>query len=186
MTAGNSPPMEVDVEPSETLRPRPYQDQILDVCLEKNTIIYLPTGAGKTFIAMLAMKQLAKNSDKYGHCTIQPKKKILGNGNAQFSFSFLRPLSEGGQRAIFVVNTVALANQQKLCVEKHTPFRAAVYTGDLNVDDWTDDQWSDEFEKYQVSANGVSVTFHQLKSNFSFRFSLPHAKSFWTSFAEAA
>lgn len=56
--------MEVDIEAQKFI-PRPYQDQILDVCLKKNTIIYLPTGAGKTFIALMAMKYLAKDLDKY-------------------------------------------------------------------------------------------------------------------------
>lgn len=57
--------MEIEeIEPDATLKPRPYQDQILDVCLAKNTIIYLPTGAGKTFIALCVMKQLAKNLDR--------------------------------------------------------------------------------------------------------------------------
>lgn len=55
--------MEVVAEP--TLKPRPYQEEILDVCLKKNTIIYLPTGAGKTFIAVSAMKLLAQGLDKY-------------------------------------------------------------------------------------------------------------------------
>lgn len=57
--------MEVDVAADTTLKPRPYQDQILNVCLKKNTIIYLPTGAGKTYIALWAMKYLAKDLDKY-------------------------------------------------------------------------------------------------------------------------
>lgn len=49
-----------------------------------------------------------------------------------------------------MVNTVALANQQKKCIEEATAFKTAVYTGDMNVDVWSNDQWSDEFEKYQV------------------------------------
>lgn len=56
--------MEVDTEVDVGFKPRPYQDQILSVCVKKNTIIYLPTGAGKTFIALMAMKYLAKDLDK--------------------------------------------------------------------------------------------------------------------------
>lgn len=54
----------MEVEADATFKPRPYQQLILDVCLQKNSIIYLPTGAGKTFIALLAMKFLAKDLDK--------------------------------------------------------------------------------------------------------------------------
>lgn len=59
--------METDAEKdtTQTFKTRPYQDQILSVCLKKNTIVYLPTGAGKTFIALMAMKNLAKDLDKY-------------------------------------------------------------------------------------------------------------------------
>lgn len=39
---------------------RGYQDELLKVCIEKNTIIYLPTGAGKTFIAIQAIKHFSK------------------------------------------------------------------------------------------------------------------------------
>lgn len=57
--------MGVEAEAETKLKPRDYQNQILDVCLKKNTIIYLPTGAGKTFIAMMAIKFLATDLDKY-------------------------------------------------------------------------------------------------------------------------
>lgn len=40
---------------------RGYQDEILKICIERNTIIYLPTGAGKTFIAIMALKHFAKD-----------------------------------------------------------------------------------------------------------------------------
>lgn len=54
-----------------------------------------------------------------------------------------------------MVNTVALAIQQKQCIEQATAFKTGVYTGDMNVDAWSNDQWSVEFEKYQAS-----ILFH--------------------------
>lgn len=43
---------------------RGYQDEILKSCIEQNTIIYLPTGAGKTYIAIMALKHFAKDLEK--------------------------------------------------------------------------------------------------------------------------
>lgn len=49
---------------------RNYQDEILKSCIEKNTIIYLPTGAGKTYIAIMALKHFAKDLEKWVHLFI--------------------------------------------------------------------------------------------------------------------
>lgn len=48
--------------PEEEFKSRGYQNELLKVCLDKNTIIYLPTGAGKTYIAIMALKHFAKTS----------------------------------------------------------------------------------------------------------------------------
>lgn len=69
----------------ETFTARPYQEQLLDIVLAKNTIVFLPTGAGKTFIALMAIKRMAQSLEL--------------------------PLSEGGKRTVFLVNTVVLAHQ---------------------------------------------------------------------------
>lgn len=41
------------------LQPRQYQLELLNYVCERNAIIYLPTGAGKTFIAILALKHFS-------------------------------------------------------------------------------------------------------------------------------
>ena len=38
---------------------RPYQLELLDAALEENTIVLLGTGSGKTFIAVMLLKQMS-------------------------------------------------------------------------------------------------------------------------------
>lgn len=56
---------------------RDYQVELLEAALKGNTIVCLGTGTGKTFIAVLLIKE-------YAH-------------------TVLNPLSEGGQRIVFIV-----------------------------------------------------------------------------------
>lgn len=41
-----------------TVQPRDYQLELLDAALEENTIVNLGTGAGKTFIAVMLIREL--------------------------------------------------------------------------------------------------------------------------------
>lgn len=49
----------------EKFTPRSYQVDLMKRAIQQNTIIYLPTGSGKTFIAVLVLKQLAAPLVKY-------------------------------------------------------------------------------------------------------------------------
>ncbi|XP_044756151.1 endoribonuclease Dicer [Coccinella septempunctata] len=101
--------------------PRNYQVALFNECLKGNTIIFLPTGAGKTFIAIMVMK-------KMGGDLIGEKHKV----------------------SIILVNTVALVDQHVKYVKKHTPFQCGGYSGEMNVDFWSPGMWHREFEKNQV------------------------------------
>lgn len=46
------------------LVPRDYQILLSEIALRENTIIYLPTGAGKTFIALILIKRMGKDIEK--------------------------------------------------------------------------------------------------------------------------
>lgn len=56
--------MSSDTSNDENFKARPYQDQLLETVMEQNSIIYLPTGAGKTFIALMAMKRMSNDLSK--------------------------------------------------------------------------------------------------------------------------
>ena len=59
--------------------PRPYQQELLEAALKDNTIVLLGTGAGKTYIAVMLIREL--------------------------SYEIVRSFHDGGKRTIFLVNT---------------------------------------------------------------------------------
>lgn len=65
------------------------------------------------------------------------------------SFTF-RPYQKGGKRSIFVVNTVALVEQQSTYIRRHANLKCKGYSGDMKVDFWTEEDWMIEIEDHQV------------------------------------
>ena len=51
--------METFGEKKSDTDPRSYQIELLDASLEENTIVNLGTGAGKTYIAVMLIKELS-------------------------------------------------------------------------------------------------------------------------------
>lgn len=49
----------MEVEEDTEFTPRAYQDELLNIAIRNNTILYLPTGSGKTYIAVMLIKELA-------------------------------------------------------------------------------------------------------------------------------
>ncbi|KAI4489336.1 hypothetical protein M0802_011205 [Mischocyttarus mexicanus] len=103
---------------------RPYQVDLYEKALKSNTIIYLPTGTGKTFIAIMLIKRLSTDIQK--------------------------PYSQGGKRTIFAVNTVPLVTQQSENIARHTSLSCRGYSGDMNLDYWTKEVWMKELDDHQV------------------------------------
>jgi hypothetical protein len=55
-----------------------------------------------------------------------------------------------------MVNTVALVSQQAAYIRQHSHQSVGEYSGDLNVDLWSKEQWQEELLGHQVRfADGV-------------------------------
>ncbi|XP_076668388.1 endoribonuclease Dcr-2 isoform X2 [Andrena cerasifolii] len=110
---------------------RPYQIDMFEIALKQNTIIYLPTGAGKTYVAVMLIKEL--------------------------SADIRRPYTEGGKHTVFLVNTVPLVTQQSLYIARLTGLSCGELSGDKNVDFWTRSTWAKMLEEHQVLVMTTSI-----------------------------
>lgn len=66
-------------EPESNMNARPYQVELLKLAKERNTIICLGTGTGKTFISVMLIKEMA--------------------------YEVRESYKNGGKRTFFLVNT---------------------------------------------------------------------------------
>lgn len=146
--------------------PRAYQIDLYERAVENNMILYLPTGTGKTYIAVMLLKHLSAAVRKYVHSCLwkcfsdftwqesffEPRNTYLYRHFNDFKsfFYIFRPYEEGGKRSIFIVNTVALVEQQSAYISRHTDLTCKGYSGDMMVDFWQEQQWITELEQQQV------------------------------------
>lgn len=114
----------MEVEEETEFTPRAYQDELLNIAIRNNTILYLPTGSGKTYIAVMLIKELA----------------------AQVTSAY----ETGAKRTIFLVNTVNLVEQQANYLEKFTNLIIGRYSGESRCDFWEKSEWEAEISKNQV------------------------------------
>ncbi|UMM25863.1 hypothetical protein L5515_005509 [Caenorhabditis briggsae] len=103
----------------QCFNPRDYQVELLDKASKKNTIVQLGTGSGKTFIAVLLLKE--------------------------YGVQMFAPLENGGKRAFFVVEKVNLVEQQAAHIEVHTSFKVGQVHGQTSNELWKSTETCDEF-----------------------------------------
>ncbi|CAG9823241.1 unnamed protein product [Phaedon cochleariae] len=108
----------------EDFMPRSYQMELMKMGIETNTILFLPKGAGKTFIALLVLKQM--------------------------SGDLKRSYSEGGKISIIIVTTLALVNKHAKYILDHTTLKVSGYTEEIDSNCWPKDKWKREFDLFQV------------------------------------
>lgn len=110
--------------PKDEFTPREYQVELFEAARHENVIVCLGTGTGKTFIAVMLIRE--------------------------YDAAVRIPFEEGGKRTFFLVPTVPLVVQQQKAIKDQTDLRVGGYVGDMNVDNWSAEHWNSEFVQSQV------------------------------------
>lgn len=142
---------------ADSFTPRSYQVQLMEIAMKQNTIIYLPTGSGKTFIAILVLKQLSKDLTRF---------VVFWVLSADVFMFCCRPYGEGGKISLILVNSVALVDQHVKYVKDHTCFRVAGFTGEMNVDFWSKELWETQYKKYQILVMTTQILVNTINTKF--------------------
>lgn len=178
MEDNETPPTATEVETDDKIgfNSRPYQESIIELVLKRNSIIFLPTGAGKTYIALQTIMRMSKDTEKYVFvcslyiyiyiCIYIYMLLVLLVFIHKIITYLLRPLAEGGRRSVFLTNTVVLAKQQAQWIGRLTPLRTASYTGDMDLDLWSQERWVEEFDKNQVLVATCQIVLDVIKHGF--------------------
>ncbi|CAL8072085.1 unnamed protein product [Orchesella dallaii] len=123
-----------DFHKMDVIQDRPYQSELLKMAIERNVIICLPTGSGKTYIALKLAEHMLPSA-------IEKKQKI-----------------------VFIANTVPLVNQQagyfsanliNTAIQDDKYVRAL--TGDLNVDIWKEEEWDNVMTNYHILVMSTQI-----------------------------
>ncbi|KAL4571164.1 hypothetical protein LXL04_017915 [Taraxacum kok-saghyz] len=137
---------EVEMIPHSNLTPREYQLDVFKVAMRRNTIAHLDTGAGKTMIAVMIIKQVALS------LTTQPSEKKL---------------------IIFLAPTRNLVEQQFKVLKENTDLTVDFYhgtkVGTMNgkkVDEWDAAVWEHETDKNQIMVMTPQILLDALRNAF--------------------
>ncbi|CAF2107810.1 unnamed protein product [Rotaria magnacalcarata] len=123
---------------------RTYQTELMEQAKSENLVICLPTGSGKTYIAVILIKEM--------------------------SHSIRESLKNGGKRTVFLVKTVQLVTQQSEYILTHTDLTVGKYYGELAVDLWNKEKWEYELENHQVLVFTAQVFLDLIDhANFSLK-----------------
>ncbi|XP_043722967.1 endoribonuclease Dicer homolog 3a isoform X4 [Telopea speciosissima] len=117
---------------------RSYQKKVFQVALRKNTIAMLETGAGKTMIAVMLIKEIGQAMK------MNAEKKLI----------------------IFLAPTVHLVNQQFEVIKIHTNLKVEEYYGAKKIDEWSAESWEKEIRDQDVMVMTPQILLDALRKAF--------------------
>ncbi|CAH1790780.1 unnamed protein product [Owenia fusiformis] len=126
--------------PTHIFTPRSYQEELLDAAIQRNTIVCLGNGSGKTFIGVMLIKELAHE--------------------------VRQPFANNGKRTVFLVNTESLVSQQAKVIRLHADLTVWEYVPNMGIDGWSCDQWVEVFNQSQVLVMTAQIFLDVLNRGF--------------------
>ncbi|CAN4127930.1 unnamed protein product [Withania somnifera] len=123
---------------TEEFIPREYQLKVFKVAMRRNTIAVLDTGAGKTNIAVMLIREIGKTLRN-----VDEKKFI-----------------------VFLAPTVHLVHQQYEVIQHHTHLAVQEYYGAKGVDEWTSESWKKETDDNDVLVMTPQIFLDALRKGY--------------------
>ncbi|KRZ14848.1 Endoribonuclease Dicer [Trichinella zimbabwensis] len=114
--------------------------ELLECAKKENVIVSLGTGTGKTFIAVMLIREMSE--------------------------SVRQPLNEGGKRSLFIVDRVPLVKQQAEHIRINTNLKVGEFHGALGVDCWSAEIWMSFFDKFHVLVMTAEILRNILAHGF--------------------
>lgn len=124
--------------------PRQYQIDLFNRALERNTITVLETGAGKTLVAVMLIKEMVSRQRCRKELDPEAPHKVV----------------------IFLVNIVPLVFQQGELVKACIPYKVELLCGEMNVDFWKIAQWRDRIDSNDVLVMTAQIFLNMLRHAF--------------------
>ncbi|KAB1225575.1 hypothetical protein CJ030_MR1G020790 [Morella rubra] len=135
----------------ERYKPRRYQLKVFDVAMRRNTIAVLETGAGKTMIAVMLIKDIAQAIKSSGH-----KKLII----------FLAPTVHLVNQACSFNFLSGTLHMQFEYIRLHTNLEVGEYYGAKGVDEWSLNSWEKEIIGHDVLVMTPQIFLDALRKAF--------------------
>ena len=149
----------------EEIAARPYQLELLDAALNEDTIVNLGTGAGKTFIAVMLIKELSydilRSFDDPG-----AKRTFFLVTTGNIKHNYTRVLHGNSIHIDKLSVAVPLVKQQATYIEVHSCLSVGQYTGDMGVDGWDQRRWHTELDQHHVLVMTMTIFKHLLQHSF--------------------